>query len=166
VSKVCASRNVKDAGLPILESYWDRLQALHEGVERAIEGLPLAAVDWVPGPGMNSLGVLVTHVAGAERYWIGDVVGRHPSGRDRGAEFRARGVGVSALKGRLAETLAHSRAVLDKLALPDLEALRVSPRDGRKFTVAWSLAHALEHTALHLGHIQITRQLWEQREQK
>jgi ankyrin repeat protein len=29
--------------------------------------------------------------------------------------------------------------------------------------VAWCLAHALEHTALHLGHMQITRQLWEQR---
>lgn len=29
-------------------------------------------------------------------------------------------------------------------------------------TVAWRLAHALEHTALHLGHMEITRQLWEQ----
>jgi hypothetical protein len=28
--------------------------------------------------------------------------------------------------------------------------------------IAWSLLHALEHTALHLGHMQLTRQLWEQ----
>lgn len=152
--------------LPILEGYWERLQALHEGIESAIEGLPLAALDWVPGPDMNSLGVLVTHVAGAERYWIGDVAGHDPSGRERAAEFRTQGVDAAALKTRLAETLAHSRAVLEKLTLPDLEARCVSPRDGRRFTVAWSLAHALEHTALHLGHIQITRQLWEQGQQE
>ena len=29
--------------------------------------------------------------------------------------------------------------------------------------VAWALLHALEHTAIHLGHMQIMRQLWEQR---
>ena len=52
--------------------------------------------------------------------------------------------------------------MLEGLALPDLEATRVSPRDGRTFTVVWCLAHALEHTALHLGHIQVTRQLWDQ----
>jgi hypothetical protein len=28
--------------------------------------------------------------------------------------------------------------------------------------VAWALLHALEHTTLHLGQIQLTRQLWEQ----
>lgn len=146
------------------EDCLERLQALHAGIKCAIKGLPQIALDWVPGPDMNSLGVLVVHVTGAERYWIGDVVGRDPSGRDRAAEFRARGLGEAALKKRLDETLAHSRVVLEKLTLSDLETLRVSPRDGREFTVAWSLAHALEHTALHLGHVQITRQLWDQRQ--
>jgi len=28
--------------------------------------------------------------------------------------------------------------------------------------VAWALLHALDHTAQHLGHMQITRQLWDQ----
>jgi len=148
--------------MPILEDYWEQLQTLHEGIERAIEGLPQAAWDWAPGPDMNSLAVLIVHVAGAERYWIGDVAGRDPSARDRAAEFRTRGVDGAVLKRRLTEVLSHSRAVLEKLTLSELEELRVSPRDGRQFTVAWSLAHALEHTALHLGHIQITRQLWQQ----
>jgi len=146
---------------PILEEYWGRLQSLHEGIEGAIEGLPQVALDWVPGPGMNSLGVLVAHIAGAERYWIGDVAGRDPSGRDRAAEFRTQGLDGTALRARLSMVLAHSRAVLAGLTLAELEALRVSPRNGQKFTVAWALAHALEHTALHLGHIQITRQLWD-----
>jgi hypothetical protein len=148
--------------LSILKGYLERLQVLHSDIERTIEGLPLAVLDWAPGPHTNSLGVLAVHVAGAERYWIGDVVGRDPSGRDRAAEFRTRGLDAAVLKGRLAETLAHSQAVLEGLSLPDLEATYVSPRDGREFTGAWCLVHALEHIALHLGHMQITRQLWEQ----
>ncbi|MCK4452103.1 MAG: DinB family protein [Anaerolineae bacterium] len=148
--------------LSVLEDYLERLQALHADIERAIGGLPPPALDWVPGPDMNSLGILAVHVAGAERYWIGDVVGRDPSGRDRAVEFRTRGLDAATLKVRLAETLAHSQTVLEGLTLPDLEATQVSSRDGREFTVAWCLAHALEHTALHLGQMQITRQLWEQ----
>jgi uncharacterized damage-inducible protein DinB len=148
----------------ILEAYLERVQALHADIERAIEGLPQAALDWVPGPDMNSLCVLVVHATGAERYWIGDVAGRDPSGRDRAAEFRARGLNEAALKRCLDATLAHSRGVLEGLTSQDLEELRVSPRDGRRFTVAWSLAHALEHTAIHLGHMQIVRQLWDQRQ--
>lgn len=149
--------------LSMLEGYWECLQGLHAYIERTIESLPPDALDWVPGLDMNSLGVLAMHVAGAERYWIGDVVGNDPSGRDRSAEFLIRGLDATALKARLTEILAHSQAVLEQLALPDLEATRVSPRDGRVFSVAWCLAHALEHTALHLGHMQLTRQLWDMR---
>ena len=148
---------------PFFQDYLDRLQELHADIVGAIEGLPEAALDWVPGLGMNSLGVLAVHVAGAERYWIGDVAAGDPSGRDRGAEFRAQGLDAATLKGRLADALAYARSVLEGLSLGDLEEPRISPRDGRRFTVGWSLAHALEHTAIHVGHAQITRQLWGQR---
>ena len=149
---------------PFFADYLDRLQELHENILQAIEGLPPDALDWTPGPGMNSLCVLVVHVSGAERYWIGDVVARDPSDRDRAAEFRVQGLDAAALENRLADTLVYTRGVLETLTLEDLETIRISPRDGRRFTVAWSLAHALEHTAIHVGHIQITRQLWEQQE--
>ena len=68
------------------------------------------------------------------------------------------------IKERLADSFERARGVLGRLALEDLEMPRISPRDGREFMVGWALAHALEHTVLHLGHIQITRQLWEHRE--
>jgi len=112
---------------------------------------------------MNSLGVLVVHVAGAERYWIGDVVAHEPSGRDRAGEFRAQGLGAEALQQRLMDSLAYIRGLLEGLTLQDLADVRASPRDGRPFTVGWALAHTLEHTAVHTGHIGLTRQLWEQR---
>ena len=144
-------------------NYVERLQRLHADVERAMAGLSQEALDWVPGPEMNSIAVLVVHLTGAERYWIGDVAGREPSGRDRAAEFRAHGLDEAALRRRLDEALAYCRSIVEKLTLQDLETIRVSPRDGQQFTVAWSLLHTLEHTAIHLGHIQIVRQLWDQR---
>ena len=39
--------------IPLLEAHIDRLSVLHEGVARALEGLPPEALDWTPGPGMN-----------------------------------------------------------------------------------------------------------------
>ena len=148
--------------LTILAEYAERLQFLHAAIEQIINGLPQAALDWTPGPEMNSIHVLAVHVAGSERYWIGDIAGNDPSDRDRDAEFRSGGLDTHALIDLLDRTLAHSRAVLEGLELADLEELRVSPRNGRQVTIAWCLAHALEHTALHLGHMEITKQLWEQ----
>lgn len=147
--------------LTILTQYAERLQALHTAIEQIINGLPQVALDWPPGPDMNSIHVLAVHVAGSERYWIGDVAGSDPSGRDRDAEFRSHGSDPHALIDLLDRTLAQSRVVLEGLELADLEDLRISPHNGRQVTVAWCLAHALEHTALHLGHMEITRQLWE-----
>jgi hypothetical protein len=97
---------------------------------------------------------------------VTDVVASDPSNRDREAEVRAQGVEAATLKKRLTDTLAHSRSVLEKLTLDDLATPCRSPRDGGEFTVAWALAHALEHTAIHLGHIQIVRQWWEQQAQQ
>lgn len=91
------------------------------------------------------------------------MVGRAPSGRVREVELRAQGTDAAALKLRLDRTLAHTRGVLGALTPQDLEASRTAPTEGREYAVGWALAHALEHTAMHVGHAQITRQLWDQR---
>ncbi len=148
--------------LELFENYLDRLQELHDGILQAIGGLPVEALDWVPGPEMNSISVLIVHLAGAERYWIGDVAAGEPSGRVREQEFLVKGLPAANLQERLDGTLAYIRNTLERLSLQDLEAQRVSPWGGGTISVSWALLHALEHTAIHTGQIQITRQLWEQ----
>ena len=144
-----------------LTDYLERLQCLHEDMKAAIKDLPLAALDWVPGTGMNSLCVLIVHATGAERYWIGDVACQDLSDRNRRAEFEAQGLAGDQLAERLDRGLIYVTNAAESLRLTDLKEIRISPRDNRKYTVGWALAHALEHTALHLGHVQVTRQLWE-----
>jgi uncharacterized damage-inducible protein DinB len=142
--------------------YLNLLQERHREILEALAGLPPDAFDWSPGPDMNSISVLVFHLTGAERYWIGDVAAQDPKERDRDAEFRVREVGADVLQKRLTDNTEYARNALSKFTIQDLETTRVSARDGRRFTVGWALLHALEHTTEHLGQIQITRQLWEQ----
>jgi hypothetical protein len=52
------------------------LESLHDKIKELIASQRQQALDWSPQPGVGSLNMIVSHVAGAERYWIGEVVGR------------------------------------------------------------------------------------------
>ncbi len=151
------------------EDYIDRLQSLHNDYKKAIAGLSLETLDWVPGADMNSLCVMIVHVTAVERFMVGDMASLIPSNRVRAAEFQAKGLDEAALITRLDDTLAFVRETLSSFTLEDLISIRQLPPGATKppsaleaLTVGWALMHALQHTALHLGHAQITRQLWDQ----
>lgn len=146
---------------PYFFSYLRNLEEIHTDIRTVIKGLPLEALDWHPDADMNSIAVLIIHSLGAERYWIGDVVAGEPSGRDREAEFRVSGLTEAQLVGRMEEGEGYVRNALEKLTVQTLEEMRISARNGREETVGWALCHALKHTALHLGHMQLTRQIWQ-----
>ena len=147
----------------LFSEYLATLTALHEELKRSLIGLPPEALDWSPGPELNSLAVLAVHVAGAESYWVGEVVGGHSVGRDRATEFATQQFDVASLMARLDASLDLATVTLTDLDPETVSELRVSPVHKREQTVAWALYHALEHTAQHVGHAQMTRQLWNQR---
>jgi uncharacterized damage-inducible protein DinB len=151
---------------PFFANYLNHLRELHDEIRKAVKELPTHALNWTSGPEMNSLNVLVIHSAGAERYWIGDVISGEPSGRDRESEFKVQGLSGDELIQRLNEVEDYLEKALEKLALQELDEKRISPRNGREVTVGWALFHVLKHTALHVGHLQITRQLWEEQQSK
>ncbi len=151
------------------EDYGDRLSSLHNDYKKAIGGLSVEALDWVPGADMNSLCVMIVHTTAVERYLIGDMAALIPSNRVRASEFQATGLDEAALVNRLDDTLAFVVETVSNFTLEDLGSIRQIPAGGNKpataletLTVGWALMHALSHTALHLGHAQITRQLWDQ----
>jgi uncharacterized damage-inducible protein DinB len=138
--------------------FLERLQRLHEDAKATLEGLDTDALECTPGQDMNSLCVLVVHTVGAERFWIGDVAMNDPSDRNRDREFQACGLSPADLANRLDASLSYIRQALEGLTLQALDQPRTTP-DNRRVTVGWCLVHSLVHTANHVGHMQLTRQL-------
>lgn len=147
----------------LLAEHFAILQGLHRDFIATFDDLPDEALDWVPGADMNSFVVLVVHTTGSARFWIGDVALGEDSHRDRDSEFRAKGLTKDELKAHFAAVEEYVRAGFKRLTLNDLANTRVVPRRPEPVSGAYAILHALEHTGLHLGHAQITRQLWEQR---
>lgn len=134
----------------------DTLQAL-EGVSDEVLNRPL------PLPETNSLFALATHLVGAGEHWALVLAGGREIPRDRPAEFRATGTGA-ALITRYERWIADLHAVLDTFPDETLDRLVDSVpyrawQDDQPLTVRACLLHAVEHSALHLGHIQLTRQV-------
>ncbi len=146
-----------------VQGYLTTMNELRDQIKSVLEGLPPEALDWKPTEGAgelatNSLGVIATHVAGSGIYLIKEVIGMKPVHRDRDGEFAARGADVSALKGRLDAAAKIIEEVLSPLSEAQMDEDR-KYRD-RTAKIRWIILHVIEHTALHLGHMQLTRQLW------
>jgi len=159
---------------PELEHYLHMIEDLRGQVRDLVADLPAEALNWRPLPrqdrdvpvpevddhAMNSLAVMATHVAGAEHFWVVEVVGRYPATRDRPAEFATQVDGPAGLLRRLDEVGAETGEVFAALTSADLDgARRVWDKP---VTVRWGILHVIDHTSLHLGHMQITYQLWMQ----
>ncbi len=149
--------------LAIYAALAEQLHEVHEQIQTDLNTLPAEALDWKPGFEMNSVSVIIVHLTGAVRYLVGDVIMQEPSNRDRDAEFRVKGMTKAELIHRLDDTEAYTQNAFEKLTLEDLNQERMHPRRGEPVKVSWALMHALEHAANHLGHIQMTTQLWHQR---
>jgi hypothetical protein len=142
-----------------LKLYQDR----HAQAVNAFDSLPPEALDWRPYAAANSIGVLVVHLTGSERFLMGDIVMGQPSGRDREAEFRANGLTADDLKRRIEEAEGYMRRVFESLSLPDLEKERLHPRTGKMVSFGWAVMHGLEHAAEHIGEIEAISQFWREK---
>ncbi|MGD2077391.1 MAG: DinB family protein [Chloroflexota bacterium] len=149
--------------LPECASYLEMLDDLRGQIAKLIAGLPAEALNWRPIEGeddhiTNSLAVMTAHVAGAEHFWIHEVAGDQPATRNRPVEFLTEVDSAEPLLETLKETGLATRKVLTMLTAADLDSVRQA--HDRNVPMRWAILHAIDHTALHLGHMQITYQLW------
>ena len=117
----------------------------------------------VPLPDTMTLAALATHLVGAGEWWVLATAGNRAVARDRPSVFHASAT-VAGLTARYEVWITGIHEVLDNL--PDDQMARVvEPGEYRgtlgdqTMTVHDCLLHAIEHSANHLGHIQITRQM-------
>lgn len=140
------------------------LERIARDTLRALEDIPDEVLNRpLPLPETNSIFALATHLVGAGEFWTLVLVGGREIPRDRPAEFHATGTGA-ALVTRYERWIAELHALLDTFSEEELERMaNPAPfrawRDDMPQTMLTCLLHAVEHSALHLGHIQLTRQM-------
>lgn len=140
---------------PLVASHWKMLDDLHRQIADLAALLSDDALNrTVPGL-RNTAGILLRHIAGSERYWIGEVVGGRPAHRRRAGEFEHDRVEGAAVRAELARVRALTREVLEELRAPDLLAeVTVERSTGPTTeTKAYAVLHAVQHAAFHLGQL-------------
>jgi len=139
----------------------DRLDDLHGYYIQYMEGLTTEQLDWSPSADMNSLCILAVHVTQAERYWIGLGIGDTIK-RDRDAEFQASGYTVAELTARFTKNMDYYKQAFESLSVANFDEqvmVELFPDRPWDCSRSWAYLHALDHSAEHLGHAGITRQL-------
>lgn len=107
-------------------------------------------------PGLqNTVGMLLKHIAGSERYWIGEVAGGRPAHRNRDAEFAPIPVTKAEALAAIEASAAVSREVIEgmthQMLLEEVEVKRAT--GAMRETRAGAVLHASHHLAYHLGQL-------------
>lgn len=132
-----------------------------------IDGLPDDAFnDWRPAAsderGLNTFAAIAVHTVAASAFHTLHTVGGAPSDRVRAEEFRATAT-LEEVRTRFAAFLDDVDGLLDGLTDADLSG--PTPVRHPAWEEGWTrldwLLHGVEHIALHAGHLEIQRQVWE-----
>ena len=159
---------------PVISNAAAQLDALLARLTRRVEESTREQLEWQLRPGMNTIGMLLAHLAIVEVYWA-EAVGRGIDS-DVEADQVVRdilGIGMEEDGMPLPEDGTHPRSLAGKPAAEYLEMLRRARSathrslrswddrslaesrtvDGREVSLAWVLYHLVEHFAYHLGQI-------------
>ncbi len=148
------------------EALADRLISILGRVSASLEGLTAAQLNWrPPAPGSNSMYAIAAHTIGNARAWVLGIACGQPMGRDRPGEFASSGPDASALTADAARLCDDIAASLSALTPADLDRRIVPARvlwgegDPQEISVRDALLHVVEHASIHLGQLQLTRDL-------
>jgi len=131
----------------------ETLKAQDEQIAAIIKDVELQGLNWKPIPGINSIYVLISHIAGSRNFWINQVIGGDDIHRDRDAEFKTWGQDRQPLLRKLQEVTTQCLMTLERLAPDESNSIR-RVRD-REYSVRWCMLHAIEHSGYHIGQIKL-----------
>lgn len=144
----------------------DQLPLLRECVAQA----PTEALNWRPGGAdTNSIAVLATHTMHSLRSWMSVALGAPLPDRNRESEFRVTVHAMSELLAMVDALTADVERLLDGAkdgvdwAVMRKRHPRPNPSAHDTVPAGLALLHSIEHVSAHVAHMQLTRQLWEER---
>ena len=132
------------------DGFIDYLGRVHERTRRVVLLIPAGDVEWAPKSGWFTLGGLVRHLAGIERWMYAEnALGRPSRYSGHGPELAQGLEAVTAYYDRLH---AESRAIFEGLD-PDALERKVTTPAGTPITLWKWLRAMLEHEAHHRGQL-------------
>ncbi len=149
-----------------IELYLTELQRLLARLGRCLDGLGEAELNWrPPAVDTNSVYVIATHILGNAEAWVLGTICGQAVHRDRDAEFRVSSPDPESLisrASRLSEDFATALrnvppTALDEKRQPAPPLLGIGPAD--ELTVREALMRVLVHGLMHVGQMEITRDL-------
>jgi uncharacterized damage-inducible protein DinB len=147
-----------------VQGYLTEFGIVRGQIRDAIKELNDEGANWHPlSDGTNSVFAVLSHIISVDNFWVRQVIGGETVHRgDREADFRASG-SLAELVARWEKAWTEIEPALAKLTRPQLLEERSLPfrPERRPVTVQWVILHLISHYANHLGHIQLTRQLWD-----
>ncbi len=149
--------------LPLLGGILTMMDFAHRNMTQMIADLPNEALVWQPASDMGSLSGIVCHTIYCETFMVRCAAGEDVSySADENAATWQTAERREALIARIAEGDATMKRILPTMTVAGM---------GERFH-AWGedstqsggdlIAESATHTTMHWGHMQMTRQLWEQ----
>lgn len=142
-------------------------------LEELLDGLPSEALTWKPfeqSPwkgACNSIGKIAAHAVSSTvyllrraEYAMGRCAWDEVDGDEGSEEFGPANHDPTYLMARVRRTHDFVNQFLDSIRGADLEATRPHPTRPRTLSARHDVVHAIDHLSQHIGHGQITRQLW------
>jgi hypothetical protein len=149
-----------------IATYAASIRTRLERVVACLDGLSAAQLNWRPTVDEgNSPYALAAHTMGNARAWVLGIASGHPIERDRPSEFASAGNDAAAFRaaaerysGEMADALAGVTAAdLDRRLVP--AKVLWGENEPHEISVRHALVQVIEHASLHLGHLEMTRDL-------
>ncbi|MBM3960137.1 MAG: DUF1572 domain-containing protein [SAR202 cluster bacterium] len=140
------------------------IERIHEAAKKAVRKAGDAGVKWTPAvPDANSIAVIVTHMCGSEAQWVHKYIGGRNVERNRDSEFKTPINTAKGLVEALDKAGAATRQALEKETSATLNRAVTSHNPAIAKNARDCVLHSLSHQATHIGHLEMTLQLWENR---
>jgi hypothetical protein len=152
--------------MPEVDELIDAITTRLRAVVATLDSLDPANLNAMPTiEGTNSPYVLGAHTLGNARAWILGIALEQDITRDRPAEFASTGPDAAQLQALLMEIESGMKAGFSGKTSAGLDR-RLSPRQDlwgpnpvREISVRQALLQVLHHASLHLGHLELTRDI-------
>ena len=136
-------------------------EQLHHQIREELTGLDDHGLNWSPGEGANTIAIIVTHLLGSEAETLRCVAGV-ACVRDREAEFVSKARPMGDILGELESADRRLRALqpeIDAHRLRRVLGLATLPDHEQRSGLTWLVGN-YGHAREHVGHIQLTKQLY------